>query len=173
MDSESLRIPKKLQAVALWIHPEGKVIGSIYRHLQSSAHDGPEQPQEILNQPDPFLILKCDAPDEVRFYNKRCVIRVQYRDELSDWSSPLATSDWRAHTAECSATPGNLVTIGCWLHMMDGSILSGVIRECVPPAHRRLFDYINNNAEAFIKLYLESGDICLVNKRYIVRVNPD
>ncbi len=154
MDNEALRIPKKLHHVELWTHPEGRVAGSIYLHLQSNQHAGEERPEEVLNQPEPFLVLRCYAPEELRFYNKKSIIRVQYR------GTPSAASP-------------DLVTLGCRLHMMDGCILSGVIKEFLLPAHRRLFDYINHSGEAFIKLHLASGEVCLINKAYIVRVSAD
>lgn len=154
MDNEALRVAKLLKPVELWIHPEGRVVGSIYLRAQSGHHAGLEQPQEILNQSESFLVLRGDPPDEPRFYSKRSVIRVEYRDD-----SPVDSPE--------------LVTLHCRLHMMDGSILIGAIKEILPPARQRLFDYINNVSEAFIKLYLESDGVCLINKAYIVRISPD
>ncbi len=154
MDSESLRIPKKLQQVALWVHPEGRIVGSLYLHLRSNEHAGEEKPQEILNQADPFLVLKGEPPEEVRFYNKRSIVRVSYQD-----APPRETAD--------------LVTLRCRLYMMDGSMIAGAIKEPLPPAHRRLYDYINNVREAFIKVHMEGTDVCLINKAYVVRLNPE
>jgi hypothetical protein len=154
MDSESLRIPKMLQPVELWVHPEGRVLGSLYLHLESDEHAGAEKPQDALNQADPFLVLKCDPPEEVRFYNKRSIVRLSYQD-----APPCEVAD--------------LVTLGCCLYMMDGSLIAGAIKEHLPPAHRRLYDYINNVREAFIKVHMEGGHICLVNKAYVVRLSAD
>jgi hypothetical protein len=52
--------------------------------------------------------------------------------------------------------------------MMDGSLLSGVIRETLSPDRSRLFDYLNNADEPFIRLYNDPDTVCLVNKSYII-----
>ncbi len=154
MDKEALRIPKKLKQITLWVHPEGRAIGSIFLHHQSNRYAGEEKPFEVLNHPDPFLVLKTDHPEEFRFYNKRSLVRAQYEDDATD-DIP------------------DVVHLPCQLHMMDGSLLSGEIRESLPPEHARLLDYININNESFIKLHLENDEVCLVNKAYIVRVTPN
>ncbi len=154
MDREALKIPKKLKQVTIWAHPEGRVIGSLFLHLQSNQYAGEEQPLEILNHTDPFLVLKCDDPRGIRFYNKRSIVRVQYAD------------------AEIQESP-EIVCLACRLHMMDGALLTGTIREFLPPEHERLFDYININSESFVKLHLDVGEICLVNKAYIVHITPE
>lgn len=151
MNNEALRVTKTLKPVELWIHPEGCVIGSIYLRARASEDVGEEGPEAVLNRAEPFLALKCEAPDEQRFYSKRSIIRVQYRGE-----SP--------------AGEGTPSALACRLYMMDGSIVGGVINEFLLPAHRRLFDYINHRSEAFIRLYLDGDQICLVNKAYVVRV---
>lgn len=154
MNDHALRIPKKLQPVTLWVHPEGRVVGSIFLHLQSNQQAGEEKPQEILNHSDPFLVLKYDDPDSCRFYNKRSIVRAQYHED-----NPQTTSE--------------IVQLSCCLHMMDGSLLKGVIREFLPPEHSRLYDYINIDNEPFLKLHVDDQNVCLVNKSYIVRVTPD
>ena len=153
MDREALRIPKRLREVTLWVHPEGRAIGSIFLHHQSNRYAGEEQPLEVLNHPDPFLVLKTDQPEQFRFYNKRSIVRVLYEDE------------------ETEEIP-DMVELPCRLHMMDGSLLTGTIKESLPPEHARLFDYININNESFIKIHLENDEVCLMNKAYIVRVTP-
>jgi hypothetical protein len=171
MDNDALRIPKKLQQVELWIHPEGRVIGSVYLHLQSSQHAGEEKPEEMLNQPEPFLVLKCNTPEELRFYNKKSIVRVHYYD---DQAAPtvMMTLGSHLHAIRSSAASAGLETLGCSLYMTDGSVITGAIKEFLLPGQDRLFDYINGGEEAFIKLHLESGDVCLINKAYIVRVSP-
>jgi len=45
------------------------------------------------------------------------------------------------------------------------------VRYPLPPNHERLYDYLNLSKERFIKLNLEDGSLCLVNKAYIVCVS--
>ena len=54
---QHLKIPKKLKQVTLWIHPEGRVIGSLFLSLQSPYSSGEEAPLDALNQTDPFLVF--------------------------------------------------------------------------------------------------------------------
>jgi hypothetical protein len=120
--------------------------------LQSNGHAGQERPEHLLNRKEPFLVFKCDTPNEVRFYSKKAIIRLQYSDGQPEASTPL-------------------MILGARLHLMDGSTLAGEIKEFPSQDRRRLFDYINSTSEAFIKLHLRTGDVCLINKAYIVRVS--
>lgn len=151
MSSEALKIPKKQKPVTLWVHPEGRVIGAMFLYEQSESHSGQEQPIEVLNNDAPFLVLHREDLDEPRFYNKRSIVRTEYEDDGS-----TNTSD--------------LTVIPCRLHMMDGSLLEGEIREFLDPEHARLFDYINQNGEHFLKLHVPEGRVYLVNKAYIVHI---
>jgi len=42
MDNSSLKIPKKPMPVTLWVHPEGRVVGSIFLHLPGPDASGAE-----------------------------------------------------------------------------------------------------------------------------------
>jgi len=151
VDSEALKIPKRQKLVTLWVHPEGRVIGSMYLYEQSEYHSGEEQPVEVLNNEAPFLVLQREDLDEARFYNKRSIVRVEFQ-------------------AEEPADSQDLTTLRCRLHMMDGSMFEGEIREFLDPQHRRLYDYINQTGERFIKLHVDDGRTYLVNKAYIVHI---
>ena len=151
--TSQFRIPKKLKQVTLWIHPEGRFVGSLFLNLQRKNYTGEEEPLEVLNQADPFLVCKRENPDELRFYNKVSIVRVEYHEETpppSEGVEPLS----------------------CRLYMMDGSIIEGSIRRPLPPGRSRLYDYLNMDDEQFSKLHVGDGNICLVNKSYIVCVTP-
>lgn len=148
-----LKIPKKLKPVTLWIHPEGRVVGSLFLRPQSPNTPGEEEPLEVLNTTDPFLVLKRDDRDELRFYNKSAVVRVEYEDEKS-----LSIPD--------------VQSLPCTLHLMDGSLIPGTIRKALPPDRSRLFDYLNLHDEQFIKIYCDGGVVCVVNKSYVACVTP-
>ena len=154
MSKDHLKIPKKLKEVTLWVHPEGRVIGALFLREQSVHHAGEEDPLEVLNQPEHFVVLQRDRPEELRFYNRASIIRVEY---------PGA---WPSDDAEAKATP-----LPCQLHMMDGSLIAGTIHEPLPPEHSRLFDYLNRSSERFARIYLDDQTTCLVNKAYIIQVS--
>ena len=158
MANDTLKVPKKLRPVTLWVHPEGRVIGSIYLRIQSPLHAGSEQPLEALNACESFLVFNRDEPAELRFYNIKSVIRIEYtaseEDEVAD--------------TDAANTP-----MRCHLQLMDGSYIDGSIRESLPPHHARLLDYLNRAEENFIKVYMDDGLIYLINKSYINHVHVD
>lgn len=153
MTNEILKVPKKLKPVTLWVHPEGRVRGSLYLREQSPDHAGPEQPLEVLNQCNPFVVIKREEPDELRFYNMRSIIRVEYEAE--------------------HGPPTDIPQQRCQVQMMDGSFINGAIREQLPPARARLLDYLNRSDECFIKMHMDEGIIYLINKAYIIHVHVD
>ena len=152
MDNDTLKVPKKLQSVTLWVHPEGRVTGGIYLREQSPNHAGSERPLEVLNEGEFFLVFKRDMPDELRFYNLRSVIRVEYQGTEED-------------------RVGNLVTLHCRLQMMDGSLIEGTIQESLPSDRARLLDYLNKKEDSFIKVHMEDNLVFLINKAYIIHVH--
>ena len=152
MHAESLKIPKRLKQVTLWVHPEGPVVGNLFLRVPD-AEDGGEEPLEVLNQPDPFLVVKVDGPDEVRFYNKHSIVRVEYPVEASNLTDEAETRH-------------------CVLQMMDGSTMQGEIHRDLPPDRPRLFDYLNLSGERFLKIDCSDGRTYLINKLYIMCVTP-
>ena len=149
--TDTLKIPKSLRAVSLWVHPEGRVLGSLFLREHSCDHAGQENPSEVLNCKDDFVIIKRDDPDELRFYNKSSIIRVEYNEE-----QPLAEPD--------------ATEIKCQIYMMDGSLIDGLIKEVLPRAYSRLFDYINKTDNRFIRVYVTDTEVALINKSYVIRV---
>lgn len=155
MSNDYLKVPKKQRKVILWVHPEGRVIGSMYTREQSPSHAGEEDPYEVLNQKETFLALSREEPDEIRFYNKSSIIRIEYED-ASDYSS-IANNP-----------------LYCRLHMMDGAVINGEIKESMPPEKNRLYDYLNKTNERFIKVHINKNTTYLVNKNYINQaIEPD
>ena len=152
MKNEDLKIPKKLHTVTLWVHPEGRVVGSIFLSEKDPEFGGTENPRELLNRCKSFLVFKVENPDELRFYNIKSVIRVEY--EASD-----------------ADTDSNLKPMKCHLNMMDGSHIQGTILESLPPDQARLLDYLNQPEENFIKVHMDDGLIYLINKSYINHVH--
>lgn len=153
MPREHLKIPKKLKQVTLWVHPEGRVVGSLFLRLQSVNAPREEEPLEALNTTERFLALKREEPDELRFYNKSSVVRVEYPEDIG---SPVPD--------------GEVLT--CMVHLMDGSLIVGTIRRALSPDRSRLFDYLNLQDEQFVKIHCEDGIVCVVNKAYIACVAP-
>ena len=131
------------------MHPEGKVIGSLFLHDKKQDKAGSDI-LSLVNQPEPFLVFKCETPDELRFYNRSSIIRMEYEEQPS--------------------LQNDIQTLECQLHMMDGSLLTGTIREALPPDYSRLYDYLNLTENRFVKIYTNNNEVILVNKTYINQV---
>ncbi|MGE3542084.1 MAG: hypothetical protein AB7N91_32290 [Candidatus Tectimicrobiota bacterium] len=150
--NQRYQIPKQLRQVSIWVHPEGLVVGSLFLSYHTRNGAGLEDPLAVLNEASPFVALQRHHPDELRFYNKQALVRIEYQDD------------------EMLMEEG-LTTLHCQLAMMDGSLLAGTVRHLLPPGRARLYDYLNLNTERFVRLYVAEG-VCLVNKAYIVGATP-
>ena len=153
MTASILKINKTPHQVRLWVHPEGLVIGSLFLKNDSEAQTPEESPYEVINQAEPFVVLKREHPDEVRFYNRSSIIRVEYAADEKDIDE-------------------NATTLHCRLMMMDGSILEGFIADVLPADQSRLYDYLNKSSDRFVRLFFNEKEVCLVNKSYIIQVSP-
>lgn len=151
MKRASLKIAKTLQQVRLWVHPEGLVYGSLYLSVGED-EQAVEDPLTVLNRDWPFLVLKRKNPDEIRFYNRSSIIRVEYEE----------------------ATPedSHITSISCHIVMMDGSTIDGMIHEELPSDRARLYDYLNQENNRFLKVYTADNLVCLLNKSYVIQVRP-
>lgn len=149
MAEKPLRIAKALRQVSMWVHPEGLVKGSIYVTVGED-NTSQEDPRYVLNTDKPFLVLARQNPDELRFYNRSAIVRVEYDDNKP---------------ADSKATK-----IPCRVNMMDGSVIDGEIIEVLPSDHARLYDYLNKAQERFIRLFTSETQVCMVNKNYIIQV---
>lgn len=149
MSRVDLKVPKEENKVTLWIHPEGRVLGTMFLSYRSTSMEAIE-PIDALNEPGRFLVLR-RKDGEIRFYNKASIIRVEY--------------EGREHQI-----PDDVLS--CALDLMDGSRVEGTISHFLPPERSRLYDFLNLEGERFIKIYENSHDACLINKAYIVQAVP-
>jgi hypothetical protein len=152
MEDNSLKIPKKPMPVSLWVHPEGRVVGSIFLHLPG-ADATAEQPVDVMNEKTDFLVIQREAPEGVVFYNKGSIVRLDY---------------WDAGEASCA--DGH--PLPCRIMMMDGSVIDGALSKAAPIERSRLYDCMNDTSERFLKLRTGASEIMLVNKSYVVSISP-
>ena len=133
----------------MWVHPEGLVKGAIFVTVGDD-NTTQEDPRYVLNADKPFLVLYREAPEEIRFYNRAAIVRVEY-----EGNKPAGDAS---------------TVIACRIVMMDGSVIDGEIIEILPPDHSRLYDYLNQAHDRFIRLYTGESQVCMVNKNYIIQV---
>jgi len=149
MTKDFFKVPKQEKAVELWVHPEGKVLGSLFVREQSLHHVGQESPAELMSQTEPFVVIHRDDLNEFRFYNKSSIVRIEYTDAKEEQNTDEESLD-------------------CECHMMDGSLVTGSIKGCFPPDRRRLYDHMNSENFQFIPLRQNDNKVCLINKKYII-----
>jgi hypothetical protein len=148
MSAEFFKVPKSEKSVSLWVHPEGRVLGSIFVRQQSLHHSGEETPAELFNQAETFVVIYRDDLDEYRFYSKSSIVRLEHQNYAD--------------------TEPDSEAIDCELHMMDGSLMTGKICGAFPPDRRRLYDLLSKGDDAFIPLHMDNSVISLINKSYII-----
>lgn len=152
--SRPWQVPKKLHDIEMWVHPEGLVVGALFVHLESHRFGtGGQRPLEVLNEGKRFVVVKRSKPDEIRFYSRSSIVRVEYRDGRPERDD-------------------RLVAQRCQVHLMDDSLIEGTMMKSLPPDRSRLFDFLNVEDEPFMTIYGEDDRVCLVNKSYVVCVTP-
>lgn len=152
MTKRSFKVLKRQVPVTLWVHPEGRVVGSMFLTVPGTAAGGKEQPADVINKPVDFLVFKLEGTGEIRFYNKSSIVRVEYADQ------PVALAKGaRAHP--------------CRITLMDGALFDGEIRKSLPAERSRLYDYMNDDTERFLTLHLGRGEVALINKSYVVFIS--
>jgi len=152
VDNKPLKIAKALRQVSMWVHPEGLVKGSIFVTIGED-NGSQEDPSYVLNDTAPFLVLQREKPDELRFYNRASIVRVEYEG--------------------IKPTDPKYTRLDCVAHLMDGSVIDGEIIEVLPDDHSRLYDYLNNGLDRFVRLHTTSDQICMINKSYIIQVSSN
>jgi hypothetical protein len=151
---DELVVPKQRRQVRLWIHPEGRVVGSLF--VRAATEGEPEQRiVDALNEEQPFIVLMREEPEELRFYHRASILRVE-----SDSTPPSAT------------TGEPVIEHRCELGMMDGSFISGTLTRPSPPDRSRLFDFLNRGEERFLEVFLADGATLVINKAYVIFVRP-
>lgn len=149
MSNQALKIAKALRQVSMWVHPEGQINGSIFVTIGEDSMSQ-EDPKHVLNNDAPFLVLRKEKTDTIGFYNRRSIVRVVYDEKKPPQE--------------------DLTYIPCTVSMMDGSVIDGEIIEDLPAEYSRLYDYLNQAQDRFIRLFTDDTQVCMVNKSYIVKV---
>lgn len=106
-----------------------------------------------MNLRSPFIAV-ADESDAIRFYNKSMVLYLTYQE------GPDLTAITEANLRK---------KIDVKLH--NGMCLTGQVRALLPQEQARLYDFLNLDDEAFIKMAGADGTVSLVNKAFIMVVN--
>jgi len=150
---DTLKIEKRRQSVTLVMRDGQPYDGDIFLHFSRNEYGLPQTPLDLLNSKPPFVVLQLDS-DGVQFYNKHMISHLTYQENQSG-DEPL---------------PANLVE-NVEVQIDNGEVLSGEVTALLPPENMRLYDYLNQLEEVFLRLKNAAGKITLINKACIIRVD--
>jgi hypothetical protein len=125
-------------------------------HVQSAVahHPGPETVVELLNRPEPFLVLILEE-DGIRFVPKAQVALVE---------SPAAEE------AEDGGRKSAVRFLNLEVEMMSARVLEGSAESELPPNRARAQDFLNDSG-VFFPLTAE-GTLWAVNRTHVRSVRP-
>lgn len=148
---QELAIERKTVEVAIRFLGQEVVGGHLFLALMAKNHAGPETVLDLMNEPDPFFVLKVEGQPPVRMVNKERIVEVEVSGQPVE---------------EPSVSKEEEMT----LMFQDGFSLSGTARVELPPAKSRLIDFLNNS-DRFFELR-DGGALHIVNRKHISHVKP-
>ena len=124
-------------------------------HVQSAVghHPGPETVMELLNRPEPFLVLILEE-DGVRFVPKAQVALVER-------TAPEAQEGDRR---------SGMRFLNIEVEMMTARVLQGFAESELPPNRSRVQDFLNDGGEFF--LLTAEGTLWAVHRTHVRSVHP-
>lgn len=153
VSENQFRISKRRLTVRLYLASGDEVQGAIFLHHSRNEYGLPEEPQDLLSLRSPFIAI-ADASGAINFYNKAMVSYLTYQED------PELTIIAKANLRK---------KIIVKLH--DGVCLTGTVQTLLPQEQARLYDFLNLEDEAFIKMTGADGMVSLINKAFVVVVN--
>ncbi len=154
MSENPFKIEKQRVPVQLELSNGDTVCGTIFLHYAKNEYGRPEEPLELLNSRSPFFPVS-DESEAVSFYNKAMVLCLTYQEDRG-----------QATPVEANLNKQVVVTL------YDDRRLTGMVQALLPPEHARLYDFLNLDGEAFMKIAGTDGTVSLINKAYVAVVNP-
>ena len=124
----------------------------------AESHAGPERPADVFNSAREFVVARSECGG-ICFLRRDSVSTVAMASE-DEFGEGLASSDLLAGDLQ----EEQQITIV----LEDGTSLEGWVRYELPESNRRLQDFLNAEAP-FLTLY-QAGQVLLVNKRRVARV---
>ncbi len=142
---------RKTVEVAIRLLGQEVVRGHLFLALLAKNHAGGETVLDLMNEPEPFFVLKVEGQPPVRMVNKERIVEVEVLGQ------PEEDQALGKEEEMC-------------LVFQDGFGLSGTARVDLPPTKSRLIDFLNNS-ERFFELR-DGGSLHIVNRKHISHVKP-
>lgn len=152
------RIEKSRCQVAVTTLDGERLVGDVFLQPYAHRRAGPEAPEDLLNDDDPFFPLALADGSGTLLIAKDRLREVEVPDErLPDDEGAFLAMGVRLASVE--------------LTLLGGIVRSGVVKLELPYERPRLLDFFNRYAHRFLVLYGEEG-VRLVNRRSVERVRP-
>ena len=150
----TLRVPATLH-----LSDGGEIAGAIHVQSAVAQHPGPETVVEMLNRPEPFLVLSLDE-DGVRFIPKSQVALVEYAPPEGEGDA--VEEDGRRSVAKPLTLEVEMMT--------TARVIEGVVAAELPPHRARAQDFLNDGG-AFFPLLVDST-LWAVHRTHVRTVRP-
>lgn len=148
-----LKITKRRQTVTLVLSDKKTIKGDVFLHYSRNEYGLPQEPMDLLNSKQPFIVLM-DKSGEASFYNKRMISYLTYHEDTD--AEELSAANLKENVA---------------VELVSGEVLSGEVTALLPPENMRLYDYLNQPGECFMRVKNAGGMVNLINKSCVTSVN--
>lgn len=152
------RIEKARCQVAVTTLDGERLVGDVFLQPYAHRRAGPEAPEDLLNDDDPFFPLALADGSGTLLIAK---------DRLNEVEVP----DDRPRDDEAAYEAMGIRLAAVELTLLGGVVRTGTVKLELPYERPRLLDFFNRYARRFLVLHGDDG-IRLVNRRSIERVRP-
>jgi hypothetical protein len=153
---QELAVERRTVEVAIRFPGQEVVRGHLFLALTAKGHAGRETVLDLMNEPEPFFVLKVEGQPPVRMINKERIIEVEV-DTAGEYEEDQAAASL-AKEEEMALT------------FQDGFTLAGRALVEMPPTKSRLIDFLNYT-ERFFALR-DDRTTHIVNRKHISHVKP-
>ena len=144
------RIEKVRRRVVARLAGGATLEGDIFLQPWARYRTGPQDPAELLNEPEPFFPMSTAGDDMVMVAKDR-VTQVQFEPDPANTET------------------GGAADVAVDVVFADGSRVSGELRLEARTDRARLLDFLNGDHQRFLTLRT-SAAVCLVNRAQIAQV---
>ena len=148
------RIEKDTRPVTLTLVGGERVTGAMFVQAHARHRSEPEDPRDILNEPEPFFPLVTEG-GETLLIPKARVLEVAGAIAASDMAGPGHSS------------PGVSIAVT----LIGGTVRTGRVFLELPGPSPRPLDFLNHTPDRFFALHEDDGTR-LINRDLIERVHP-
>lgn len=153
------RVVKKEVTAEVTIVGEKPAVLRLFLAGQTRLHTGDERPSDLLNGPDPFLPA-IDRKGKLRLLRRDAVVVIT----LPDGHDPGEEGPQSEAGPLPTSRHADVEVI-----LESGAAIRGTVEYDMPESRSRLLDFLNREEQCLAVRH--KGQIHLVNKRHIARVN--